>query len=285
MQAYQELFAPPRHHRRPDPPHPPRPGRPPGLPERPQHAAGADRDGRRARDQRERRRRRGRDRGRQDRRQRQPLGARRQPRRRRPAGAAHRPARPLHRRPPPRRRAPPSSPASSASTPEIERLAGDTRGPRRRRHGHEAPGGEARRSPAAPTSSSPTGGEPDVLLRLVARRGAGHLLPLAASTAWRAASAGCWPGSPLKGSIAVDPGASKALCEQRRSLLPAGVRDVTGGFKRGDAVAITDGDGRRIACGIANYSAEEIIAHPRPPQRPHRGDARPPLRRRSGAPR
>jgi glutamate 5-kinase len=37
------------------------------------------------------------------------------------------------------------------------------------------------------------------------------------------------------------------------------VRDVEGDFQRGDAVAITDGNGRRIACGIANYSAQDIL--------------------------
>jgi glutamate 5-kinase len=34
---------------------------------------------------------------------------------------------------------------------------------------------------------------------------------------------------------------------------------VEGDFERGDAVAITDGGGRRIACGIANYGAQEIL--------------------------
>ena len=35
------------------------------------------------------------------------------------------------------------------------------------------------------------------------------------------------------------------------------MRDVEGTFQRGDAVAIAGPDGR-IACGIANYSSEEI---------------------------
>jgi glutamate 5-kinase len=97
----------------------------------------------------------------------------------------------------------------------------------------------------------------DVLPRLVRGEALGTFFP---SGVDRMESRKRWmvAGLSLKGSIAVDPGASKALCEQRRSLLPAGVRDVTGSFKRGDAVAITDGDGRRIACGIANYGAEEI---------------------------
>jgi len=34
---------------------------------------------------------------------------------------------------------------------------------------------------------------------------------------------------------------------------------VKGSFLRGEAVAVIDGDGRRIACGIANYGSDEII--------------------------
>ena len=56
----------------------------------------------------------------------------------------------------------------------------------------------------------------------------------------------------------MDDGAVAALVEHHRSLLPAGVREVAGGFGRGDAVFVVDGSGNRIACGIANYSAEDI---------------------------
>jgi glutamate 5-kinase len=139
----------------------------------------------------------------------------------------------------------------------IERLAGDTRG--------RGVGGMATKLQAARLALAgganvviADGREPDVLLRLVRGEALGTFFP---SGVDRMESRKRWmvAGLSLTGSIAVDPGASKALCEQRRSLLPAGVRDVTGSFKRGDAVAITDGDGRRIACGIANYSAEEIM--------------------------
>ena len=65
-------------------------------------------------------------------------------------------------------------------------------------------------------------------------------------------------GISQRGQVTVDDGAAAALLEHHRSLLPAGVRDVAGGFDRGDAVFILDGSGRRIACGIANYSAGDI---------------------------
>ena len=60
------------------------------------------------------------------------------------------------------------------------------------------------------------------------------------------------------GQVSVDDGAAAALLKHHRSLLPAGVRGVAGGFGRGDTVFVVDGLGNRIACGIANYSAEDI---------------------------
>jgi glutamate 5-kinase len=67
-------------------------------------------------------------------------------------------------------------------------------------------------------------------------------------------------GLSLRGSITVDAGAARALRQQNRSLLPAGVRQVEGDFQRGDAVAICDSEGQRIACGIANYGSADIEA-------------------------
>jgi glutamate 5-kinase len=47
------------------------------------------------------------------------------------------------------------------------------------------------------------------------------------------------------------------LRESGRSLLPVGVRGVEGRFGRGDLVSCRDGEGREIARGLTNYSAEE----------------------------
>ena len=60
------------------------------------------------------------------------------------------------------------------------------------------------------------------------------------------------------GEIEIDGGAADALLNRHVSLLPAGVRNVRGDFHRGDIVYIVDEPGRQIACGIANYAAEEI---------------------------
>jgi glutamate 5-kinase len=60
------------------------------------------------------------------------------------------------------------------------------------------------------------------------------------------------------GAIVVDDGAVKALRSQSVSLLPPGVKDVKGQFRRGDIIYITGEDGQRAACGIANYAAADI---------------------------
>ena len=58
------------------------------------------------------------------------------------------------------------------------------------------------------------------------------------------------------GRVRVDAGALKAL-QQGRSLLPAGVTEVEGGFERGDAVVVEDGAGREVARGLAAYGAAD----------------------------
>jgi glutamate 5-kinase len=61
----------------------------------------------------------------------------------------------------------------------------------------------------------------------------------------------------IQGSLELDAGAVKVLRESGRSLLPVGVRGVHGHFARGDMVSCRDPDGREIARGLVNYSAEE----------------------------
>jgi glutamate 5-kinase len=58
------------------------------------------------------------------------------------------------------------------------------------------------------------------------------------------------------GSLAIDTGAETAL-RSGKSLLPAGVRQVTGSFSRGDTIAIIGAEGREIARGLAGYDADE----------------------------
>ncbi|OBZ93655.1 glutamate 5-kinase [Pararhizobium polonicum] len=58
------------------------------------------------------------------------------------------------------------------------------------------------------------------------------------------------------GSLAIDAGAETAL-RSGKSLLPAGVRQITGSFSRGDTIAIIGIEGREIARGLAGYDADE----------------------------
>jgi glutamate 5-kinase len=65
------------------------------------------------------------------------------------------------------------------------------------------------------------------------------------------------------GVLTVDAGAARALAAGR-SLLPAGVRGVQGGFQRGDAVIVSAPDGGHIARGLCAYAsadAERIAGH------------------------
>ncbi len=60
------------------------------------------------------------------------------------------------------------------------------------------------------------------------------------------------------GRLQIDPGAERAICEKGRSLLPAGITDVSGNFKKGDTVALCDQHGGEIARGLTNYPSAEI---------------------------
>lgn len=60
----------------------------------------------------------------------------------------------------------------------------------------------------------------------------------------------------LEGSISIDAGAAKALLNGK-SLLPAGVIEVTGNFTRGDVVAVLSAKGDELGCGLVSYDAKE----------------------------
>ncbi|MEM7332864.1 MAG: glutamate 5-kinase [Chloroflexota bacterium] len=65
-------------------------------------------------------------------------------------------------------------------------------------------------------------------------------------------------GSKPTGRIIVDGGAVTALCENGRSLLPAGITQVIGSFQRGDTIYIQDQNGKELAKGIARYSSDAM---------------------------
>lgn len=100
------------------------------------------------------------------------------------------------------------------------------------------------------------GSEPNIIARLMQGEAVGTLLlpdaePLAARKQWLAGQL------QSHGKLVLDDGAVKVLRESGRSLLPVGVTSVQGDFVRGEVVACCDQQGKEIARGLVNYSAQE----------------------------
>jgi glutamate 5-kinase len=101
-----------------------------------------------------------------------------------------------------------------------------------------------------------SGREPDALLRIAQGERLGTLLtartaPIAARKQWLA------DHLTVSGLLTLDAGAAKALVRDGKSLLPIGVTAVSGDFARGEIVGCVDPQGRQVARGLVNYSAEE----------------------------
>ncbi len=87
------------------------------------------------------------------------------------------------------------------------------------------------------------------------------------------------------GTLVIDDGAAKALANGR-SLLPAGIRSVSGTFERGEAVTITTLAGTPLGAALAAYAADDaraiagrrtdeieaILGYPPRPAMAHRDD-------------
>lgn len=65
-------------------------------------------------------------------------------------------------------------------------------------------------------------------------------------------------GRAVQGRVRIDDGARTALLDKGKSLLAAGITDVSGEFDVGAAVAIADSSGRDIARGLVNYSSRDL---------------------------
>ncbi len=101
-----------------------------------------------------------------------------------------------------------------------------------------------------------SGDDPAILRRLLAGEGVGTFfvpekIPLDARKRWIA-----WFQHPA-GTVRVDAGAERALCDKGGSLLAKGVTAVEGDFAPGDVVAILGPAGRPIARGVAQFSSAE----------------------------
>jgi glutamate 5-kinase len=98
----------------------------------------------------------------------------------------------------------------------------------------------------------------DVLIRILAGDEIGTMFVPAGK---KRPSRSRWIGTVRPtGKIIVDAGAAKALSENNRSLLPAGIIKVEGEFDRGDVVAIQTLEGTVIGRGLSNYSSAQIPA-------------------------
>ncbi|RTR01466.1 glutamate 5-kinase [Halomonas nitroreducens] len=101
-----------------------------------------------------------------------------------------------------------------------------------------------------------SGRQSAVLQRLADGERLGTLLtpeqaPMAARKRWLAGQL------QVRGSLTLDAGAVKVLRGSGSSLLPVGVKALSGDFVRGDMVLCVDEAGQRVAKGLVNYGADE----------------------------
>ena len=101
-----------------------------------------------------------------------------------------------------------------------------------------------------------SGKEDDIIQRLVQGESIGSFLQaeeghLAARKQWLAGHMRC------SGTLQLDDGAVNVLQNKNASLLPVGVKQVTGEFKRGEVVGCVDLQGNEVARGLVNYDSSE----------------------------
>ena len=66
--------------------------------------------------------------------------------------------------------------------------------------------------------------------------------------------------SDARGELVLDAGAVRAVVTRNASLLPAGVTEVRGRFRAGEAVDLVDPAGTVVARGLVNFDADELPA-------------------------
>lgn len=145
-------------------------------------------------------------------------------------------------------------PLVTAITDEMQRMAGETRS-------DIGSGGMATKVQAARIATH--AGCATIITSGVVQRPLSELAAGGRCTLFRA------PGTPaaarkqwlagvleVRGELRLDDGASQAL-RNGKSLLPVGVVEVLGNFRRGDVVTLVDSRGRELGRGLAEYSFEE----------------------------
>jgi glutamate 5-kinase len=96
----------------------------------------------------------------------------------------------------------------------------------------------------------------DVLLRVTRGERVGTLF----LSGQRLASRKHWLAFTMRtrGELVIDDGAVRAVTQQGKSLLPAGIEEVRGKLGMGDPVAVVDRRGAALARGLVAYSSDEI---------------------------
>jgi len=148
-------------------------------------------------------------------------------------------------------------PVVAQITPEIARLARDT-------STDAGTGGMQAKLEAARTAAKSgilmvvaKGSERRVLLRIAGGEAVGTLF-VPGSTRIRLRKRWIAFARRPAGYLVVDAGAARALVERGSSLLPVGVVEVGGDFRRGDTVSVRDLAAKEIARGLVNFSAEQV---------------------------
>lgn len=101
------------------------------------------------------------------------------------------------------------------------------------------------------------GRAPNVIERIVAGESVGTRFP-ALEKSLENRKRWIFAGRKARGCVVIDAGAARALLENGRSLLPAGITAVTGSFERGDTVCIEGQNRQELARGITRYSSEDL---------------------------
>jgi len=65
-------------------------------------------------------------------------------------------------------------------------------------------------------------------------------------------------GPSIKGTIVIDGGAEGAIIKESKSLLPVGIKEMSGKFDVGDSVSIKNEAGLEIGRGLVNYSSDNL---------------------------
>jgi len=154
---------------------------------------------------------------------------------------------------------------SSRVIPTVSRLDGSILRLARDRTGGLGKGGMASKLNAAKLATTAgenviiaSGRKPGVLAQILAGEPVGTLI-LAQGASVTARKR--WIGFTVqpRGHLVLDAGARRAVEDQGRSLLPIGVVEVIGNFRKGDVVALRDAEGVEFARGLTNYRSEDVL--------------------------